>query len=146
KPSFLWYFDSTLISESDTAFVHTKAIGSHDLSIIMTTDSMCIDTVSLNFPKHITVLDTPIAGISASNLTANMYTPEFTVYDSSTGAISWQFFLEQNFIGRADSHFLTLPDTGNYLVAQVAEHRSGCFDTAMLKLRVIPEYLTFIPN
>ena len=41
---------------------------------------------------------------------------------------------------------LSLNDTGNYTITQIAEHANGCLDTISDTLRVIPEFLVYIPN
>ncbi len=146
KPTYSWYIDSVLISESTSSFVKIDSVGTYDITIRLITDSMCVDTVDLLYEQHIVVNDTPSAGLKMSNLWTDMYHPDFTVSDNSTNAIRWKFYLDDEYIARSLSYDFSLPDTGNYLVSQVAEHKSGCLDTAYQKIRVKPTYLFFAPN
>jgi len=146
RPSYRWYLDSIPISDSSTAYIESFDIGEHDVRIVLMTDSMCIDTIDSIHVAHINVLDTPSAGFSMSSLEMNMFTPDFTVYDESMNRLTWEFFIDGEYITRNNSHDFTLPDTGNYLVRQIAYHQNGCADTTELTIRVKPEYLTYIPN
>ncbi|MEQ9187878.1 MAG: gliding motility-associated C-terminal domain-containing protein, partial [Cryomorphaceae bacterium] len=121
-------------------------IGLHDIRIVLTTDSMCIDTIDTTYVAHINVLDTPSAGFSMSSLEMNMFTPDFTIYDESINRLTWEFFIDGQYVTRNNTHSFTLPDTGNYLVRQIAYHQNNCADTAELSIRVKPQYLTYIPN
>lgn len=141
-----WFVDSNFISDSLSAGVIIDSVGQYDLAIRLITDSMCIDTVSLFFEKHIVVNDTPSAGFALSSLITDMYHPDFTVYDNSSNAQAWQFFLDDEYISRSLEYDFTLPDTGNYVVSQIAEHKSGCKDTAYQQIRVKPSYLFYAPN
>ena len=92
KPTYSWYIDSVLISESTSSFVKIDSVGTYDITIRLITDSMCVDTVDLLYEQHIVVNDTPSAGLKMSNLWTDMYHPDFTVSDNST--IRWKFYLD----------------------------------------------------
>jgi gliding motility-associated-like protein len=146
KPTYKWHIDSVLLSDSISLYVEIDSVGEYDIALQLITDSMCIDTIDLLYKKHIVVNDTPSAGIEMSSLWTDMYHPDYTVFDNSSNAVSWQFYLDEEYMARSLSYDFTLPDTGNYVIAQVAEHISGCKDTAYQKIRVKPSYLFFAPN
>jgi gliding motility-associated-like protein len=145
-PRYQWYLDSTLISERSYTQVESDDIGLHDLRIVLTTDSMCIDTIDRVYTAHVNVLDTPSAGIEVTPLVADMFHPQFTITDQSVNRVSWKYFVDDRYLSRNNRYELVLPDTGNYVVSQVAYHLNGCTDTTSMRIRVKPEYLTFVPN
>lgn len=145
-PRFAWLLDSTAVSQSDHSQVSISDTGFHDFTIIMMTDSMCIDTVLHHYPNHIQVIDTPISDFYLTNLSANMYEPFFSFYDQSINAVEVKYSIEDSLLTRQPNLDFALPDTGNYPITQVAIHANGCRDTSRQTVRVEPEYLVFTPN
>jgi len=146
KPSYFWYVDSALISDSNSALVRIDSVGKYDIAIRLITDSMCVDTIDVLYENHIIVNDTPSAGLEMSSISTDMYHPEFTVHDRSVNAAAWKFYLDDEYLARSLSYDFILPDTGNYVIAEVAEHLSGCKDTVYQTIRVRPIYQFFAPN
>ncbi|MEX2595297.1 MAG: gliding motility-associated C-terminal domain-containing protein [Salibacteraceae bacterium] len=146
KVSYDWFINSSLVSNSSTLLFETKTPGVYDVNVRLTTDSNCIDTIEIYVPRMITVKDTPVADFYLPNMSAGMFEPYFTLYDTSINALSWQFSIENEPLTRSSKHDFALADTGNYIISQLAWHANGCTDTLYKTIRVEPEYLTYIPN
>lgn len=146
KPTYLWMLDSTVISDSSSAYVESYDIGPHDLRIILMTDSMCVDTLDSFFVAHVNVLDTPSAGFSVDPYEQDMFFPDFTLYDESSNRLAWKFFVDGEYVSPNSIVEVTMSDTGWHTISQIARHPNGCADTAYDQVKVTAQYLTFIPN
>ncbi|MDA7744836.1 gliding motility-associated C-terminal domain-containing protein, partial [bacterium] len=126
--------------------VRLNESGLFDIRVVMTTDSMCVDTVESSYSDHILVLDQPLSSFALSDSRIDMFEPYVQVTDSSEESNRIEFFLNGDFLSENRSIDLTLPDTGNYLIQQFAYNESGCMDSAFKTLRVLPDFLVFAPS
>lgn len=101
------------------------------------------DTV---FPNLITVLPSPSAGYSYSPGQLSNILPTASFTDESEGAVRWFWDFGTGATSQQPSPTYTFPDTGRFEVAQIVTHPSGCMDTLVQILDVIPEVRYYLPN
>ena len=102
-----------------------------------------IDTV---FPNWITVLPSPEAGFSYQPARPSNIDPEVRFTDESVGAVQWFYDFGTGVHSLLPNPVYAFPDTGQYAVMQVVTHPSGCLDTLVRLIDVIPEVRYFLPN
>lgn len=146
NPTFSWFLSDSLVSTDSIYVFQSNVPATYDLSVQLITDSVCIDTVSVNFLNHIEVLELPTAAMSFNHDSKDMWEPHFEIYDEKQNAIKHTFYLDSSKLSSLGYIELSLNDTGNYTITQIAEHANGCLDTISDTLRVIPEFLVYIPN
>ncbi len=94
-----------------------QQFGLFDLRIRLTTDSLCEDTIEINYPDHIEVNEQPVANFTVNPVVADMFEPNFTLFDSSHNFSSSQFYLDSTILSSNEVVELELSDTGNYEVS-----------------------------
>ena len=146
KPSYSWELNGKPYSNKKNPTVRLNQSGLYDLRVVMTTDSMCVDTIESSYIDHILVLDQPHSSFTLSESSIDLFEPYIQVTDSSEDSKRVEFFLNGDFISENRSIDMTLPDTGNYLIQQFAYNASGCIDSTLKTLRVLPVFLVFAPS
>ncbi len=124
---------------------HTfEDVGVFDVSLRIVSPLGCaIDTV---WPQLVTVLPSPVAGFTYNPEILSNLAPTARFTDLSQDAFQWKWTFGNSGISIEQNPVHTFPDTGLQLVRQVVFHRSGCTDTALALLDVIPEVRYFLPN
>jgi gliding motility-associated-like protein len=98
------------------------------------------------FPNLVEVLPSPVAGFDFNPKDPSNLQPTVFFEDQSIDAKTWLWNFG-NLGGSFDpSPVYTFPDTGFQVVTQIVTHESGCTDTAVAILDVIPEIRYFLPN
>lgn len=118
--------------------------GDFTVSVDITSPIGCeTDTI---FPNLIEILPSPDAGFSFQPEVPSNLNPTVFFNDESTGGISWlwDFGIGRNSSQRSPS--FTFPDTGRYEVRQIVTHPSGCVDTAIQIIDIIPLVTYHLPN
>jgi gliding motility-associated-like protein len=99
------------------------------------------------FENLISVLPSPTAGFSYTPDQLSNLKPEISIFDESMDASRWIYdFGTGAPPATIPSPAYTFPDTGQYLVQQVVFHPSGCTDTLIQLIDVIPEIRYYLPN
>lgn len=121
-----------------------ESVGIYTVSVDITSPIGCkTDTV---FEDLIEILPAPTAGFSYSpNMPSNL-DPEITFSDESVDAIQWIWDFGTGVTSLQRNPRYTYPDTGLYVVQQVVVHPSGCRDTIIQLIDVVPEVRYFLPN
>mgnify|MGYP006266696785 CR=1 FL=1 len=101
------------------------------------------DTV---FNNLITVRPAPVAGFSFTPQRPSNIEPVVSFFDESTGASRWEYDFGDGRQSLQPSPVHEYRDTGIYEVRQIVTHPSGCKDTLVQLLDVIPEVRYFLPN
>jgi gliding motility-associated-like protein len=146
SPSYTWYVNDSFYSASENPIIQLNQAGFYDLSIVMITDSLCIDTVESNYLDHILLLERPDADFGLNSTRLDMFEPLLQISDSSKKSDRIEFLINEELVSQSPFVELLLPDTGDYFVSQYAYNENGCLDSLSKKLRVVPEFLVFIPN
>lgn len=118
--------------------------GIFTVSIDITSPIGCkTDTI---FPDLIQVDPSPTAGFIYNPDQPSNILPEVTFTDQSSGAVSWFWDFGGIRTSMERNPVFTFPDTGQHVVTQVVTHLSGCTDTFIQLIDVIPEVRYFLPN
>jgi len=147
--SYTWSLDdSTFSTEVDPAHLYTEP-RSYSVSLTVTTDSGCIDTVTKSKPLYFTAHPLPEAGFYPTPSEASIFEPIFEFSDTSKSSVNCLYAF-----GNGDTSFACgsviyeygLKDTGNLMVTQIVENQFECLDTTHRTVRVEPQFIFYIPN
>jgi gliding motility-associated-like protein len=118
--------------------------GTYTVSIDIVSPIGCqIDTT---FGDLITILPSPVAGFSFTPDRPSNLEPLVSFFDESIGATRWSYDFGDGNQSIAPSPTHEFRDTGVYEVQQIVTHPSGCQDTLVQLLDVIPQVRYFLPN
>jgi gliding motility-associated-like protein len=139
-----WTFgDGGTSNEISPAHVY-EDVGVYTVSLSITSPLGCFtDTLWENL---ITVLPSPVAGFSYTPPRLSNLQPTASFFDESTDAVKWKWTFGNSGFSIEQNPVHTFPDTGLQVVQQVVFHISGCTDTAVQILDVVPEVRYFLPN
>lgn len=98
------------------------------------------------WPELITVLPSPSAGFTYTPDRPSILFPTVHFQDQSVDAVKWRWIFGETSTSILQNPTYTFPDTGLQKVVQVVFHRSGCPDTAIQYIDVIPEIRFYMPN
>ncbi|RMG86899.1 MAG: PKD domain-containing protein [Bacteroidetes bacterium] len=118
--------------------------GIFTVSVDITSPIGC--TTDTTWNDLITILPSPVADFSFTPEQPSSIEPTVQFTDHSIDAAKWRWDF-----GGLDFSFLpnpsfTFPDTGLHAVTLIVTHESGCRDTMIQFLDVIPEVRYFLPN
>lgn len=99
-----------------------------------------------SFPSLIRVLASPVAGFSFSPEMPNNFNREVQFIDESQRAVGVQWFFGSVGTNLERNPRYIFPDTGVFIVQQIAVHESGCTDTAFAVIDVQPLINLIFPN
>ena len=121
-----------------------EEVGTYDVSLDVVSPLGCqVDTF---WNGLITVLPSPVADFSYTPTQPSNLVPTVTFTDESIDPVAWQWTFDDNGISIEQNPVFTFPDTGLQMVQLVVFHASGCPDTALQIIDVIPEVRYFLPN
>ncbi|MDX1683715.1 MAG: PKD domain-containing protein [Saprospiraceae bacterium] len=98
------------------------------------------------FPNWIKVEPSPDAAFTCSPEELNSFNKTVTFTDQSTGAASWQWRFSDDAISFDQNPVYTFQDTGRQVVELIVTHPSGCPDTAIKILDIVPVVTLHMPN
>ncbi len=131
---------STAISPSHTY----ENEGVYSLSVEITSPLGC--QISTSWEDWITAFPNPVADFTFSPEEVSNFNPEVQFTDQSIDAISWEWTFGGESRSFAQHPFYIFPDTGLTTVQLVVTHMSGCMDTMIQLIDVIPQITYFLPN
>ncbi len=121
-----------------------EAPGLYTVSLEVVSPLGCeTDTI---FPNWIRVEPSPTAGFRFEPVRPTNLDPEVTFTDESADAVQWLYDFGTGAVSLQPDPVYVFPDTGQFAVTQVVTHPSGCTDTLVRLIDVIPEVRYFLPN
>jgi gliding motility-associated-like protein len=139
----IWDFgDGT--TENAVSPVHVYEEGIYSVSVDITSPIGCQTDAS--WDNWVTVLGSPIAGFDYTPKALNNFENTATFTDESQEAIKWKWIFDEHGTSDLQNPVFTFPDTGAQIVYQIVFHESGCTDTAMVRLDIVPEIRYYMPN
>ena len=125
--------------------------GSYSVSLIVTTQFGCQDTVSL---PMVHVYPWPVANFCVAPLIAPTTDPVFNFCDLwSTDVVKWTWYFGDNDSDNVNTdpiHSYSASATANdfysYNVCIRVENQYGCWDTTCKPVELVPEFTFYIPN
>lgn len=94
------------------------------------------DGCSYKYDSTIQVHPLPIAGFRINPERVNIVNPAIQLWDESTGASNWLYFMGDGGVSNDASFIYEYADSGTYLILQQVRSEFGCFDTAQRTLMV----------
>src|SRR5690606_36535164 len=94
----------------------------------------------------IRVRPSPTAGFSYSPDEITSFDPTTYFHDESIEAVSWFWDFDGDGISMERDPVFSFPDTGLQVVTQIMTHASGCTDTLVRIIDVVPKVTYFLPN
>lgn len=98
------------------------------------------------FPDRITIEASPIADFTYSPAQPDGFNPTVRFQDMSIDASSWQWVINGREVLFDRNPIYTFRDTGLQVVELIVFHPSGCPDTAIQYIDIIPRVTFFLPN
>lgn len=142
--SYFWDFGNGLTSTLQNPVTYYQTVGSYGITLIVTSQHGCKDTVTLAAPLAIN--PTPVAGFSITPRDTSVYFPNITMADQSVDAVGWQIFWGDGSTGTNSDTIHHYANPGLYSIMQVVVNQYGCYDTAYSTVEILPQYLFWIPN
>jgi len=140
----VWNFGDGGTSDEISPTYTYESPGTYTVSVDITSPIGCqTDTI---FNNLIVVRPSPQAGFSFDPQNPSSIQPTVTFTDESQGAIRWLWDFDTGATSSLPSPVYTFRDTGIYEVMQVVTHPSGCKDTLIRIIDILPEVRYFLPN
>ena len=121
-----------------------KEPGVYTIQLSITSPLGCYTDTA--FYDWIEILPSPVAGFSYSPEHPSNIEPTVQFIDQSQDAISWRWDFAGIGSSLLSNPVFTFPDTGLQVVTQIVTHLSGCRDTAVQVIDILPEVRYFLPN
>lgn len=146
--SYYWEFGDGATSTDQNPSHLYEFVGNYPVTLTITTDAGCIDTLTLLQSDLINVRPKPEAGFSV--------TPDFTdicnsvvqMIDESVGAVEYFYWYDDStffYIGEDGSPAHQYLYAGTHYPRQIVTNEWGCKDTARSQV-IIEPWSVFIPN
>lgn len=142
--NWLWDFGDGNLTYTQSPTHTYDSAGSYYVSLTVTDSYGCTMADTLNYP--VVVYPHPIAGFSATPQQTSIYEPNIQFSNESIGATLWDWDLGDNETSIMQDPYHVYPDTGTYIVTQIAINQYGCRDTISHPVSITGESTTFIPN
>lgn len=125
--------------------IHTyESEGVYSVEVTLVSPIGC--ETSASFKDWIKILPGPTAGFQFSPQELNSLNSTIQITDESVDAIDWFYTFGDGGLDYKSEPMHTYRDTGKYQIMQVVRHESGCTDTLIRQVDVLP-YLNYqLPN
>lgn len=142
--STLWDFgDGNQGTAISPTHIYTQP-GTYDVSLVITSPIGCMTQAS--FSQWIHVSPSPQAAFTFTPQTIGHMNPGIQFQDESTGASYWNWLFDDNGSATSRNPYFVFPDTGLQRVVLTVTHASGCQDTAVAYIDIVPEVILHMPN
>lgn len=131
-------------SSSEIAPIHTYSEGNFDIALSITTQGGC--TFKEVYPNWVNVAATPTADFGWSPKNLDALHKNVTFENKSSGASAWNWDFGDGLQSNLPNPEHEYRDTGTYIVRLVAVGQSGCRDTLLHTLDVLPFVHYVLPN
>ena len=118
--------------------------GVFDISIEITSPLGCF--ASESWDNWIRMLPSPIADFSWSPEELTIFENIVDFKDESTDAVAWDWYFDSFGNSKDQNPTFVFQDTGVHEIIQIVTHESGCQDTMIQLIDVLPEVRYFLPN
>lgn len=135
--------DGTISNEISPAHIYEEA-GIYSISVQITSPIGCY--TDAYWENWIRVRPSPTAGFSYSPDEITSFDPTTYFHDESIEAFSWFWDFDGDGISMESDPVFSFPDTGLQVVTQIVTHASGCTDTLVRIIDVVPKVTYFLPN
>ncbi|NQZ79107.1 MAG: PKD domain-containing protein, partial [Ekhidna sp.] len=127
-----WLLDGQEVGNGSNLLLNNLAAGAYDLALQVETASGCFTSGS----QALEINSSPSADFTFLR-TYGIPDDVLTFSNNSTGAVNYQWFLNESLQGTsASSESFTFTESGTYAVRLVAENSLGCTDTIMQEVLI----------
>ncbi len=142
--TIVWDFgDGSMGDEISPSHVFNE-VGTYSINLEITSPIGCMTEEF--FPNLIRVEPSPVADFSFSPDEPSNFEPTILFFDESEDAISWHWNFNYEGTSSLPNPSFTFRDTGIYEIQLVVLHPSGCPDTTIQFIDVIPKTTYHMPN
>lgn len=142
--TYLWNFGSSPTSTmAEPSHLYAVA-GKYDISLTVTFSNGCSSITDKI--EYIEAYALPSAGFTYSPNEISMQNPECSFNDTSTDAISWNWFINDSLFSTLQNPSYTFASGGSYTSMQIVYNSNGCMDTAFKTIEVTEEMSIYIPT
>ncbi|MCB0551167.1 MAG: gliding motility-associated C-terminal domain-containing protein [Phaeodactylibacter sp.] len=139
-----WDFgDGGASADISPEYLFTKE-GTFSISLDITSPIGC--QTDTTFAELITIEPSPVADFTYSPQELDVFSPEVQFTDQSTGVNKWFWDLEGVAYSTQQNPAYKFRDTGRQEVRLIVTHPSGCQDTAVQYIDIVPRVTYFLPN
>ncbi len=146
--NYLWDFgDGGTSTDQNPSYLYEN-VGNFPVTLTISTDIGCPDTLSLTQSDLVNVRPNPIAGFTATPDFTDICHSEVQMIDASQGAATYFYWFDDSTIfynGTDPNPIHQYLYDGNHYPYQIVTNEWGCKDTAVSQLYIEP-FSLFIPN
>lgn len=140
----VWDFgDGSTSGEVSPIHTYTEE-GVFDVSLMVTSPIGCF--VEDAWEDWIRMRPSPIADFTFAPQEVSSFAPDVTFTDESIDPSFWFWDFDGEGTSNEQNPMYTFPDTGQQVITLVVTHQSGCMDTMIQVLDVVPRVTYFMPN
>lgn len=143
--SYHWDFGDNNTSTSSSPQHTYMDHGVYDVTVTLSTDSGCIDTITKLIPNLITVLPKPESKFMINPIETYFLNHEIIAFDQSNELYHEFFFGDGNSSSNRYVKYSYL-DTGHYMFEQIVMNEFTCKDTSSQQVWIVPDFLFYVPN
>ena len=140
----VWDFGDGNFSNEISPFHLYEDVGTYDISLEITSPIGCTDTEF--YDNWIMVLPSPTAGFDCNPEELSIFNSTVEIIDESIDADGWFYTFGDGTIYQESEPIHTYQDTGKYSIMQVVKGASGCTDTLIKEVDVVPVLSLQMPN
>lgn len=145
-PSYFWqYSDGGTSTAINPTHVFSPA-GVYNVTLTVISSAGCIDTSKFVVPGMITVHPRPSAAFSVTPTETTIFEPDISIYDQSTNGNSWSYDFGDGNTSSNENTTHSYTNVGDYLIIQTVNNQFNCPDTAIRRVKIIPEFRFWVPN
>ncbi|GAB5417648.1 MAG: hypothetical protein Crog4KO_26340 [Crocinitomicaceae bacterium] len=146
--SYYWEFGDGNTSTDQNPSNLYPVVGNYPVTLTITTDAGCIDTLSLTQADLVNVRPKPEAGFSVTPDFTDICNSEVQMIDESQGATDYFYWFDDStifYMGTDPNPIHQYLYDGTHYPYQIVTNEWGCKDTASSELYIEP-WSVFIPN
>ncbi len=144
--TYLWTFgDGSTSTQANPQHTYINT-GLYNVSLTIITTTGCIDTSTFFVPGMVTVKPSPDAGFIATPMVTDIFNSTISFIDTSKYGVSMTFNTQDGntYDYVPAQHYYD--NFGDFWVTQIVMGSNGCPDTARVLIKILPEYLIWVPN
>ncbi|MBI2968073.1 MAG: PKD domain-containing protein [Bacteroidetes bacterium] len=143
--SYLWDFGDGKADTSKNPVHIFSPEGIYNVTLTIELEQ-CKGFQSMIASAPVTVRPLPVAGFTAEPKEISYFNPYINFTDKSSGALSCLLLFGDGTSSYECTATHEYTDTGNFIIMQIVENVFGCTDTAIDRIRILPEYTFFAPR
>lgn len=141
--AWAWDFGNGSTSTQPTGFQVYTTPGEFTVSLIVTSDRGCKDTLTID--SLLSIYPYPVASFDLSSNTVDIINPSIALTNNSVDASAYLWQIGFDSITDVSPTY-TFTDTGTYFISLTAISPAGCMDVVTQKVGVLDFFAIYIPN